>query len=137
VADRDRPKQFRAGADRDVVFDGRVALARGEAGAAERDALVERDVVADLRGLADYDAGTVIDEQALADLGAGMDLDPGRGAAEHRDRARHQRHATDLQRVRDAMREQRLDPRPRGEDLRRRYTARGRIAVTCRGDVAP
>ena len=42
VADRDRAEQLRAGADRDVVLDGRVALAGGEARAAERDALVER-----------------------------------------------------------------------------------------------
>ena len=49
VADRDRAEQLRAGADRDVVLHRRVALAGREAGAAERDALVERDVVADRR----------------------------------------------------------------------------------------
>ena len=36
-------------------------------GAAERDALVERDVVADVGRLADHDARAVVDEQALAD----------------------------------------------------------------------
>ena len=41
----------------------RVALAAGEAGAAERDALVERHPVADLGGLADHDAGAVVDEE--------------------------------------------------------------------------
>jgi hypothetical protein len=41
VTDRDRTEQLRAGADRDVVLNGGVALAGGEAGAAEGDALVE------------------------------------------------------------------------------------------------
>src|SRR3954452_8941140 len=67
VADRDRAQQLRARPDRDVVLHRRVAVAGREAGAAERDALVERHVVADLRGLADDDAGPVVDEQALAD----------------------------------------------------------------------
>src|SRR5438309_2290581 len=75
VADRDRTEQLRARADRDVVLLSWVALARLEAGAAERDALVERDVVADLRGLADHDTGAVVDEETLPDLCGGVDLD--------------------------------------------------------------
>ena len=43
--------------------DRRVALAALEAGAAERHALVERHVVADLGRLADHDAGAVVDEE--------------------------------------------------------------------------
>ena len=41
-------------------------LPRGEAGAAERDALVERHAVADLRRLADHDARAVVDEEVAA-----------------------------------------------------------------------
>ncbi len=78
VADRDRPEQLGAGADRDVVLHRRVALARGKARAAERDPLIERHVVADVGRLADHDAGAVIDEQALADARRRMDLDPRR-----------------------------------------------------------
>ena len=85
VADRDRAEQLRARADRDVVLHGRVALAGGEAGAAERDALVERHVVADLGRLADHHAGAVVDEQPLADSRGGVDLDAGERAREHRD----------------------------------------------------
>src|SRR3712207_8822140 len=48
VADADRPEQLGAGADGHVVLHRRVALAGGEAGAAERHALVERHVVAHL-----------------------------------------------------------------------------------------
>ena len=57
VADRDRPEQLGAGADGDVVAEGRMALAALEAGAAQGDPLVEGDAVADLGGLADHDAG--------------------------------------------------------------------------------
>ena len=81
VPDRDRAEQLRAGADRDVVLHRRVALAGGEARAAERDALVERDVVADRRRLPDHDARAVVDEQALADLGGRVDLDAGQPPA--------------------------------------------------------
>ena len=49
MADRDRPEQLGAGADRDVVLHGRMALAGRKAGAAERHALIERHVVADRR----------------------------------------------------------------------------------------
>ena len=68
VADRDRPEDLRAGADRHAVADRRVALAALEAGAAERHALVDRDVGADLGGLADHHAGRVVDEEPGADL---------------------------------------------------------------------
>ena len=59
------------------------------AGAAQGDALVERDVVADDRGLADDDAHAVIDEEAAADLRAGMNLDAGDQAGDLRQDAGH------------------------------------------------
>jgi len=70
---------------------------------AERDALVERHVVADLRRLADDDPGAVVDEEPLADPRRRMDLDPGPRAREHRQRARRDRHPGRVQAVRDAM----------------------------------
>ena len=88
VADRDRAEQLRAGADRDVVADRRVALAALETGAAEGHPLVERHPVADLRRLADHHAGAVVDEELVADPRRGMDLDPGDGAGQVGDRAR-------------------------------------------------
>ena len=50
---------------------GRVALAGLEPGAAQRDALIERHVVADFGRLADHDAHPVVDEQPVADCAAG------------------------------------------------------------------
>ena len=54
--------------------------------AAQGHPVIERDVVADLRGLADHHAHAVVDEEAAADAGAGMDLDAGQEAAEMRER---------------------------------------------------
>ena len=88
VADRDRAQQLGPGADRDVVLHGRVALAGGKAGPAERDALVQRDVVADLGRLADHDAHPVVDEEPVADLRRRVDLDPGHRARQRGDQPR-------------------------------------------------
>ena len=59
-----------------------MALASLLAGAAQRHALVEHHVVADLGRLADDDAHAVVDEEALADLRAGVNLDAGDQTAE-------------------------------------------------------
>ena len=68
------PSTFAPAADHDVVAERRVALAAVLARAAERDALIEQAVVADLRGLADDDAGAVVDDEPSADLGGRVDL---------------------------------------------------------------
>jgi hypothetical protein len=135
VSDRHRAEQLGAGADRDVVLNGGMALAAREAGAAERDALVERHPVTDLGRLADHDPGAVVDEEVLADLRRGMDLDPGDRPARERDRPRRERHARVVDRMCHAVGEQRLYPRPRGEDLDRADPAGCRIAFARRSDV--
>ena len=82
VADLDIADDAGARADQHAVADLRMAVAVILAGAAERDAVQHRDVVADHRGLADHEAGGVIEEDAAADLGGRMDV-----ALEHRRRA--------------------------------------------------
>ena len=81
-SDGDGPKNFRAGADDDAIFQRRMALARRPGRAAQRHAVIQRDIVADLGGLADHDAGAMIDEEALADLRRRMDVDIGQKTAE-------------------------------------------------------
>jgi hypothetical protein len=137
VADRDRAEQLRAGADRHVVLHGRVALAGLEAGATERHALIERDVVADLRRLPDHDAHAVVDEQPLADPRRRVDLNPGQRARHVGQRARRERHPRARQRVRDAVGQQRVQARPAGDDLGRRDVPRRRVALTHGRDVPP
>ena len=137
VADRDRAEQLRAGADRHVVLHRRMALAGLEAGAAERHALVHRHVGADLGRLADHHAHAVVDEQPVADPGGRVDLDPRQRAREVGQRARHRRHARGVQRVRDTVRQQRVQAGPADEDLERRDVPGRGIALAYRGHVAP
>ena len=77
----------------------------------------------------------MVDEERLADLGRRVDLDPGEDAARVRDRVRHQRHARLVQRVRDAVREQRLHAAVGEQDLEPADAARGGVAVLRRGQV--
>jgi len=136
VSDGDRAEQLGAGADSHVVLDGGVTLTGREAGAAQRDALIERYVIADDGGFADHDPGSVVDEKAVADAGRGMDLDSGHGARCKRDRARQRRHARLIERVSDAMCEERLDAGPGRQQLWRADAAGRRIALAGRRDVA-
>jgi hypothetical protein len=74
-ADGDVAEYVGGVADEDVVAQGGMTLATDLARAAEGDALIDRDVVADDGGFADDDAHAVVNEEAAADDGAGMDLD--------------------------------------------------------------
>jgi hypothetical protein len=135
VADRDRAEELGAGPDRHVVLDRRMALAGREARAPQRDALVERHVVADLGGLPDHDAGAVVDEERLADPRRRVDLDARRAPRDAREAARHEVQARVVQRMRDAMDQQRLHAGPDEQDLGRRDVARCRVALSRRPDV--
>ena len=112
-----------------------MSLAALKPGAAERHPLVERHSVADLGRLADHHAGAVVDEELVADPGRGMDLHPGYRPAGVRDRHRHPRHPGVVERVREAVREDRLDAGPVHEDLGRANAARGGVAVPRRRNV--
>ena len=87
VADANVAEHLGACAHGDVVAQGGVALAGFVAGAAERDALVEHTVVAHNGGLADDDAHGVVDKEMLADLCGGMNLDAGDMTGELREHA--------------------------------------------------
>src|SRR5690606_36342449 len=75
VADRDRAENFGAAANQHAVTQRRMALAFIPAGAAERDTVIERDVVANFGGFADDDTGAVIDKKTLTDTRTGMNID--------------------------------------------------------------
>ena len=71
VADVDGAQHLSTGAHQHVVAQRGVALAGILAGAAQRHAVVDGAVVADLGGFAEDDAHAVVDEQLVADFGAG------------------------------------------------------------------
>jgi hypothetical protein len=67
-----------------------VAFAALRTGTAERYALVDQHVIADLAGFADDDAGAVVDEKTPSDARARMDFDVGKKAAELRNHSRQE-----------------------------------------------
>ena len=129
------PSSLAPDADRDVVLDGRVALAGGEAGAAQRDALEQGHAVADLRRLAHHDAGAVVHEEVAPDPGRGMDLDAGHDAARIRQQTRHERHVGIVQRVGDPVSEDRVYAWIGEQDLRGADRPGGRVAIAGGRDV--
>src|SRR5207249_1129663 len=94
VADREATDDLGPGTHHDIVAERGMALLALQAGAAERDALEQRDVLADLGRLADDDAHPVIDEEPSAEPGRRMDLDAGQEARHVGDESRGRRPAT-------------------------------------------
>jgi len=127
VADLDVAEDFCAGADHHTVADGGVAFAGFLAGAAQGDALVEEDVVAEFGGFADDDAHAVVDEEAAADGGAGVDFDASEHAGELADRAGQGSPACAVQSMGEAMQKDCVEARITQHDLE--YAARGRVAA--------
>ena len=136
-ADVDRPQQLRPRADHHVGVNGRVTLPTREASPAERDPLVERHVVADLRGLPDHDAGAVVDEEGIADPCRRMNLDARRDPADVSQAMRDHRNARLVHRVRDPVHQQRLDAAVGEQDLQPAESASSGIALLRRGQVLP
>ena len=66
------PMIFAPGADQHAMADFWMAVAALLAGAAQRHAVQDRDVVLDHRCRADHEAGGVIEENALADPRGGL-----------------------------------------------------------------
>jgi len=90
LADGDVTEQGRVRADRHAVLDGRVPFLPTHRRPAERDAVVDEHVVADLGRLADDDPGAVVDEQPLADGRGRVNFDAGQEAGELRQRPRRE-----------------------------------------------
>src|SRR5437763_9177599 len=83
MPDLDIAENLGPGADHHAAADFRMAVLVLLAGAAERNAVQDRDVVVDHRGFADYEPGGMVEENAAADPGIGVDvgLEHRRGAA--------------------------------------------------------
>ena len=88
IADGDVSQHLGAAANGHVIAQRGVALACFVAGAAQGDALVERTVIANDRGLANNDAHGMVDEEVLADVCGGVNLDAGHMAGYLRHDAR-------------------------------------------------
>src|SRR5437773_8247964 len=98
-------------------------------------ALVDRDVLPHLRGLADHDTHAVVDEEARTELRGRVDLDAGHEPREVRDEARHCEPPVMPERMRQPMEHERVHARVAQEDLERRPGRR--VTLEHRPDVAP
>src|SRR5205823_11813625 len=76
IANEDRPQHLGPGTDYYLSSERRMTLDLFPLDAAKRDAVIQRAVIADLRGFADDHAHSVVDEDAAADRRPGMDFDP-------------------------------------------------------------
>ena len=111
-----------------------MALARFLAGTAERDALIKGAVVSDYRGLADDDPGAVVDEKALSDLRGRVYLDPCEEFRELRQRTGGHVRAVFVERVRGAVKRERVKTGIKKDDLK--AASRGGVALADRIDVS-
>lgn len=124
-----------APADDHAVTDGGMAFPANHATAAESDAVIDRDVVADLRGFSDHHAGRVVDEHASTDDGTGVDIYTGQDASEFGSCPREQPGATLPQPVGEAVAPHGVHARVAEDDFQR---GRGRrIPLPGCSDVAP
>ena len=126
IADADIAEDLRARSDHHAIADGGMPLAGVFSRAAERDALVHQDVVADLAGFADHHAHSVIDEAAAADGRAGMDFDAGHRTRKLRGQPRQQYPAAGIEAVRHPMQHQRVKAGIAQNNFE--HAPRGRIA---------
>ncbi len=101
-----------------VALDQLAFVIGGEMPGAEGDSLVDPYVVADNRGLADHDAGTVIDEKARSDAGAGMDIDPSSGMRDFGNQASHQPGVQPMQDMSEPVMDNRCHAGIADQDLR-------------------
>jgi hypothetical protein len=133
LADVDRAEDARVGADDDVGRKLRVTHVARERGAAQNDALVQEAPVAHRRRLADHDTHAVIDDDAPPERRARMDLDAGDEPVDVREDARNKARIAQPQRVRQAVKPDRVQARVDEEHLEPR--SRGGVVGNHRGDV--
>src|SRR6185436_1284323 len=94
-----------------------MAFALVPRGTTQRDAVIERAVVADPRGFTDHDSHPMVDEKTPADGGARVNFNPGQPAADVGDEARQPFQAPAPQPMREPMEKQCVKSRVAGDDL--------------------
>lgn len=133
IADVDWPQNRRADAKHDATADRWMSLSPFEARAAERDALIQQHVIADLGRLTDDDAHPVIDDNSPADPGARMYLDAGQPAPGVRYETGEKIQAPAIERVSQPVNPDRVQTRIADDDLGN--ASGGRVALSDRQDV--
>ena len=134
IAHGEAPEHLRIGPHDHSTTQGGVALGpTRQRGAAQRDALVDGALVADLGGLTDHHAHAVVDEHPAADGGTGVDLDAGEHACQVRDEAAQPLVVGAPAGMRPTVHDQRMQTGVAGQHLP--VGAGGRVALADAGDV--
>src|SRR5882724_2122286 len=131
--DGDVSQNLRARPDHDMRENRGMALAFVFPRAAERDALVDRDIFTHDRSFTNHDSHAVINNQPLADLRPRMNLDAGHPARPLRDQAGKQVQAKPVEPVSKAVYPDGVQAGIAQQDLQPRPGRR--IALHDRGDV--
>src|SRR5580704_1197958 len=74
VSNMNVAEDFRSGPDHHLIPDGRMPFAALIPRAAERDALIQQNIVPDLGRFTDHHTHAMVDEKSLADLGGRVNL---------------------------------------------------------------
>src|ERR1700743_507183 len=117
VTDHDTAQNFRAGSDHHVVADRRMAFPLLVAGPAECNTLVDQNVVANFRSLADNNARTVIDEKTPPDLRSRVDFNAGQKTRNLRDEPRNDRDVRLVQPMRETVQQNGVEAGVTEEDF--------------------
>ena len=133
IADPHRTQNLGAGADQNAIAQGGMPLFLVPGRAAQGDPVIQGDVIANLRSLADDHTGAMINEQSASDGGAGMDIDIGDPAGDKRHPARQQFPVLAPESVRHPVHEYGVDARISKQNLQPR--TRGRIAIEHTVDI--
>ena len=126
LANRDRPEHLGTGPQNDIILDCGMPLATdaiGRVGAAQRHALIDRHIVADIGRFAD-DGKAVVDEQMPTDLRAGMDIDGSQKSRQMVDQPGEEEQFAPEQPVRQAMQAKRQNAR-----IEKHFPARARSGI--------
>lgn len=93
ISNRDAAQNLSACTHHYVIAQSGVPFALLVPGAAQRDALIEKHIVADFRGGPDDDAHSVVNEKTPPDCSAGVDFNPGQEAGDLRQKTGQNRDA--------------------------------------------
>ena len=130
---RDRPQHLSARADDHLIADCWVALAGFQRRAAQSDAMIQRDVFANLGGLSDHRPRPVVDKAAPADGRTGVNLDIGQKAPQMGNDARQGDPAMPPYRISQTVEDDCMEPGIAQDDLE--FRSRRRVALHDSGDT--
>ena len=125
VPNRDVAKHLRAAADHDVIPDRRVPFAAIFASPAQRDSLINQNIITDLRRLTNDHAHTMVNEKAPSDLGPRMNLNTRQKSGNLRNESRDQIKAFAVEPMRQPVQQNRVKARITKNDFQ--HALRGRI----------